>query len=443
MGKEKDNGFDKEKKDNKRAEKKEKNNTEKKKESKISKKTIIIVVLSILVVALACIIGWLVWNNSQADKTTGSEWSDKYYEFLKNQNKNNKLNWLFEDKTEISFVESKEIEDPIMLVKSDKKCDLDKNGCESIQVLGIVDGEVQWFSGYTASNVDSKLYYDIEKKEYKYYIKNGFENNDMYYSLDTIVTDHEKYDAYKEAEKRGITDYSSEEYSNLITEIVEKMEKDPTREVININKENEKVVQETVDGKTIEYNTIDSKLVDTGVESEYFDYDKDMKPIEIRKKVIEGKNEYKELDKQVSKAIEKVVKKQVDLIEKTKQDIEKAKADKAAAEEAKRAEEEKKKAEEAAKAGLKVGNYTLKYGKYVGEAAAEGITLVLSPNGQCTYNGASCTYTIGTYDFAQDESTRGSYHTCLIVNADYTYHLMPYSNTSIGDGDINSFNFSG
>lgn len=326
---------------------------EKNKETKLSKKNIIIIVLVVLVVILLGVVGWFVYNNSQVDKTTGSEWSDKYYEFLKNQNKNNKLNWLFEDKTEISFVESKEIEDPIMLVKSDKKCDLDKNGCESIQVLGIVDGEVQWFSGYTASNVDSKLYYDIEKKEYKYYIKNGFENNDMYYSLDTIVTDHEKYDAYKEAEKRGITDYSSEEYSNLITEIVDKMEKDPTREVININKENEKVVQETVDGKTIEYNTIDSKLVDTGVESEFFDYDKDMKPIEIRKKVIEGKNEYKELDKQVSKAIEKVVKKQVDLIEQTEQDIERAKADKQAAEEAKRAEEEKEKSRRSSKCRIK------------------------------------------------------------------------------------------
>ena len=84
-----------------------------------------------------------------------------------------------------------------------------------------------------------------------------------------------------------------------------------------------------------------------------------------------------------------------------------------------------------------------KYGKYIGAAADEGHVLVLNPNGACTYNGASCTYSIGTHDFAQDESTRGSYETCLIIKADYTHYLMPYTNTSIGDGDIGEFNYAG
>ena len=48
------------------------------------KKNIIIVVLIVLVVILVCIVGWFIYKNSLEDKTTGSNWSDKYYEFLKN-----------------------------------------------------------------------------------------------------------------------------------------------------------------------------------------------------------------------------------------------------------------------------------------------------------------------------------------------------------------------
>lgn len=436
------------------AEKKEEKDTKKKitkkeKKEKVEKKKskklliIVIVILSILVLCLLGVVGYFVYRNSLENKTTGSNWSDKYYEFLKSQNNGNKLNWMFTKKSKISFVESKEIEDPLMLVKNETKCSGLKGECESINILGIVDGEVKYFIGTIAKKEEAKLYYDIEKKEYKYYLKSTYDNNENYVSLDTIVTDYEKYDAYNEAVKRNITDFDSEEYYNLLSEMDKKKNEDSTREVISITEENRKVTQETVDGKKIEYNTIDGQLVDTDVTPKYFEFEKDMKPIKIREEIIVGKDNYKELDDQVTKAIEKVVKKQVDLIEQTKKDIEKAKEEKQAAEELKKAEEEKKKAEEAAKMGLKVGSYTLKYGKYIGAYADEGNVLVLNPNGQCTYNGASCTYSVGTHDFAQDESTRGSYHTCLIVNADYMHYLMPYNNSSIGDGDIGEFNYVG
>ena len=68
---------------------------EKNKETKLSKKNIIIIVLAVLVVILLGIVGWFIFSNSQADKTTGSDWSDKYYEFLRNQNKNSDLIGVF------------------------------------------------------------------------------------------------------------------------------------------------------------------------------------------------------------------------------------------------------------------------------------------------------------------------------------------------------------
>ena len=167
-----------------------------KKENKISKKNIIIIVLAVLVVILVCVVGWFVYRNSLENKTTGSKWSDKYYEFLKSQNNGNKLNWMFTNKSEISFVNSKEIEDPLMLVKNETKCSGNNDNCESVNILGIVDGEVRYFVGTSAKKESVKLYYDIEKKEYKYYLKSTYDNNENYVSLDTIVTDYEKYDLY-------------------------------------------------------------------------------------------------------------------------------------------------------------------------------------------------------------------------------------------------------
>lgn len=93
--------------------------------------------------------------------------------------------------------------------------------------------------------------------------------------------------------------------------------------------------------------------------------------------------------------------------------------------------------------GIKVGNTTIKHGTYNGEDAASGIKLVLSKDGKCTYDGKSGTYSVGTHDFAQDESTRGSIKDCLIIKTDYTYHYYPINSTTLGDGGINNFIYSG
>ena len=93
--------------------------------------------------------------------------------------------------------------------------------------------------------------------------------------------------------------------------------------------------------------------------------------------------------------------------------------------------------------GIKIDNKTMKYGTYNGAAAAEGITLKLNSDGTCTYDGKSCTYKLGTHDFAQDSSTKGSYKNCIIVDNGYKYYFYPLSDTNFTDGGINDFIYSG
>ena len=383
MGKEKNNKIEKEKKDNKKIEKKVKNNTEKKKESKISKKTIIIVVLSVLVVILACIVGWFVYRNNLENKTTGSDWSDKYYNFLRDQNKKKDINSTLTEESELSFVKDEQEKYPYMLVKKE----YEENGKkrESISMFAIDEGKVKYINGYNANKVDVKLYYNVDRKEYNYYLHTINDTFEDYYSLYSIKYDYDNYNVYKTLEEKGIKDVDSEEAMKIKEEFRNKRSNDENIDEYFIYDEDKKVEQKTLDGKTIEYNKMDEKLVDTKVEPKYFDYKKNMSPINLRKEVVKGHDDYKDVNELLDKAIKKMVKEQLDMIEKTKQDIENAKAEI-------KADEERKSAEAEAAlyaAGLKVGENTLKFGKYTTSVQGGGPnggdlygTIILNPNGK-------------------------------------------------------------
>ena len=353
-------------------------------ENKNSKKNIIIIVLSIAVVLLLCIVGWFIYRNSLEDKTTGSDWSDKYYEFLKEQSRAKKVNDSLKEKSDISFAKTKSMEDPMMIVINDTK--FDGKDAKSISVFGIVDDKVKYLTGQTGQVEEVKLYYDVEKKEYKYYIHAKHNEFDGFKSLDTVKYDYDNYNLQKEMEKNGITDYQSEEYSKLTLDLMNRQQADTAREDYNYYTEaDKKVTETTLDGKELEYNKINEKLIDTDVKPDSFEYKKGMDVIKLRDNVIDGKESYKDLDELATKSIEKVVKQQIDLVEKIKQDIENAKAEIKADEEKKA-----KEAEEALYAkGLTVGSYNLRFGTYttsIPHGAIDGTdlygTITLKPNGK-------------------------------------------------------------
>ena len=364
-----------------------KKKNKKEKDNKKSKKKliIIIVILSIIVLSLLGVIGFLVYRNSLENKTTGSDWSDIYYKFLKEQNKSKEANYPFNGKAEVSFVKIKNSDDPMMLVKSDRDCSDGKTKCEEYNIFGIEDDSVKFIQGDSAEKAEVKLFYNIEKKDYKYYLhlenENGF---NYYFSLDTMKYDFDNYNIEKEAKKRGITDFDSQEFKDLYDEISKKKDSDTSRDVINLPVTEQKVEQKTLDGKVLEYNKIDELIVDTNVEPEYINYKKDMDVIKLRQEVVDEVDECKNIDDLLNKSIKKIVKEQIDLIEKVKQDIENAKNEIKA--------DEEKKAKEAEAAlyakGLTVGSHNLKFGNYTtsNQIGPDGGqlygTITLKPNGK-------------------------------------------------------------
>ncbi len=362
----------------------EKVTEEKNDNTKKSKKglIIIIVVLSFIILVLLGVVGYFVYRNSLENKTTGSSWSDIYYKYLKEQAKSDKTDMFLKKKSDITFVKTKGEKLPMMVVRNDDKCD--GAPCKAIYVYGIVDDKVEYFSGNLSQNAEVKLYYNIERKEYNYYLHTKNDYYDQYTSLDTMKYDYENYNSAKVIEEKGIK-YDSEEASKIRTEYYDKQMADTNRDSISLFKDDQKVVQKKLDGGSIEYNTIDEKLVDTEVTPEYFDYKQGMDVIKLRDGVVEEKKEVKDVNELLNKAIEKIVKEQIELIEKTKQDIEQAKAEIKADEERKAREAEEA---EIAK-GLTVGNNNLKYGTYTTSVPHGGIdgsdlygTLTLKPHGK-------------------------------------------------------------
>ena len=424
------------------------------KEEKKSKKGVIIaiVILSIVVVIFGIIIALLLYRSSLEDKTTGSEWSDTYYKFIKERSKSKDDHGYLSTKSKISFAQSKGTKYPLMIVKYDNMCG--ENKCSTIDIYGIVDNKVEYFIGNSAKTAEVKLYYDIDKNEYKYYLHIGDEGVERYESLDTIKYDHDNYNVLKIMKEKGITDIESQEYKDLSSELYKKQAEDTNREYIEYYGSEIKVVQNKLDGSTIEYNKIDEKLVDTDVTPKTFDYNKGMDVIKIREEVIEEKKDYKDINELVNKAIEKVVKKQLEIIEKVKKDIEDAKAEIKADEEKKA-----KEAEEALYAkGLTVGSYNLKFGKYTTSIPNGGIdgsdlygTITLKPNGkfhittnfeQSSFESRNIdedgTYTIGTA--VNSFETQDAIH--FKTNSGYKFTFFVCNNTYF-NSQSSIYNYSG
>ena len=435
-----------------KATKKEKD--EIKKEKKSNKGVIIaIVVLSIVVVIFGIIIALLLYRSSLENKTTGSEWSDIYYKFIKERSKSKDDHGYLSTKSKISFAQSKGAKYPLMIVKYDNMCG-EENKCSTIDIYGIVDNKVEYFIGNSAKTAEVKLYYDIDKNEYKNYLHIADKGVERYVSLDTINYDHENYNVLKIMKEKGITDIESQEYKDLSSELYKKQAEDTNREYIEYYGSEIKVVQNKLDGSTIEYNKIDEKLVDTDVTPKTFDYDKGMNVIKIREGIVEEKKDYKDINELVNKAIEKVVKKQLEIIEKVKKDIEEAKAEIKADEEKKA-----KEAEEALYAkGLTVGSYNLKFGKYTTSIPNGGIdgsdlygTITLKPNGkfhittnfeQSSFESRNIdedgTYTIGTA--VNSFETQDAIH--FKTNSGYKYTFFVCNNTYF-NSQSSIYNYSG
>ena len=380
----------------------------------MNKKKLIIIISIILVIGIL-VIGYIFKDKlfGSKEKKLSTTWGETYYVYLKDIKDNNKYKeaGLPSDlkSVKVSFVSVGDIKDPVMTITYDK----DKK--EYTNIYYINNDKVDAIVYNEPTSIE--LLYNIEKDSYNYY-SNTVSDSDNYYKN---VTDQIKSKTNKDSSKVVMV----EEY------------------IINSN-DKEEVADSS--GNSISLTNFDKTFIKLDTPDNSFEFNKSIVEDELRKLVDKSTNLYEDIAKTIKANKENVERLKNELKEKEER-IKSIKEEKSK-EEVKETNNDTSTKEVTSSnntegSGIKLGSYTINYGKYVGEAASSGIILVLNKDGSCTYDGNPCTYSIGTHDFAQDESTRGSIKTCIIINAEYTIYLYPYSSTAIGDGDINTFNYQG
>ena len=380
----------------------------------MNKKKLIIIISIILVIGIL-VIGYIFKDKlfGSKEKKLSTTWGETYYVYLKDIKDNNKYKeaGLPSDlkSVKVSFVSVGDIKDPVMTITYDK----DKK--EYTNIYYINNDKVDAIVYNEPTSIE--LLYNIEKDSYNYY--------------SNTVSDSDNY------------------YKNLSDQIKSKTNKDSSKVVMveeYIINSNDKEEVADSSGNSISLTNFDKTFIKLDTPDNSFEFNKSIVEDELRKLVDKSTNLYEDIAKTIKANKENVERLKNELKEKEER-IKSIKEEKSK-EEVKETNNDTSNKEVTSSdntevSGIKLGSYTINYGTYVGEAASSGITLVLNKDGSCTYDGNPCTYSVGTHDFAQDESTRGSIKTCLIINADYTTYLYPYSSTAIGDGDINTFNYQG
>ena len=375
----------------------------------------LIIIISIILVCGILVIGYIFKDKlfGSKEKKLSNAWGETYYVYLKDIKDNNKYKeaGLPSDlkSAKVNFVSAGDIKDPVMTITYDK----DKK--EYTNIYYINNDKVDAIVYNEPTSIE--LLYNIDSDTYNYY--------------SNTVSDSDNY------------------YKNLSDQIKSKTNKDSSKAVIveeYIINSNDKEEVTDSSGNSISLTKFESTFIKVDTPDNSFEFNKSIVEDELRKLVDKSTNLYEDIAKTIKANKENVERLKNELKEKEER-IKSIKEEKSK-EEVKETNNDTSTKEVTSSdnteiSGIKLGSYTINYGTYVGEAASSGITLVLNKDGSCTYDGNPCTYSVGTHDFAQDESTRGSIKTCLIINADYTTYLYPYSSTAIGDGDINTFNYQG
>lgn len=399
----------KEEKDENVKEKKSKKKKDSSSENTKNKKLIKIVVAVVAVIIIIGVGAFFGYRSYLNNKSVGSDWGDTYYNFILESKSEDNKNSKIHNKSKIEFIEVPDIDDPVMIVNYEKEEE------EYSDIYFINNGEVKNIIALESSEVE--MLYNLSEKEYNWYIHTSTEEEEKYTILSSTI--------HKEVGKKETTEEKTTEY---------------------IYKAGEEISVETVDGSKITMSKFDSEFVEVDVDVDTIDYNKDLSDKELKESLTTGVEKYKTNEEIATEKVKSEVSKKEQEVTTKKEEMKKAEEEvqKKKEEEARKAEEERKRAEEEAKKGLKVGSYTLKYGTYAGEpdGPTAGETFVLKQNGQCEYNGASCTYTVGSHDFSQDITPH--YHDCLVINTGrYTRHLYPYNASRIGDGDLESYDYKG
>ena len=396
------------KKESKKKEKK----TKKDKKNNKTKKIIIISLVAVLLIGLGIVGGLLIKKQMDFKKPIKTDWGDTYYNYIKDnfdKQIENTSEDLKVDSFKVNFYEVKEVEEPIMIMTY--------NNDEYNKIFYIEDNEVKYFA--PLEKTDIKLLYDIENKEYGYYVHRESKNEE-----DKIT------DSYQNIGK---------EINNLKTKTQDpnttySVERDAKTSVTDVN------------GNEISIPVFEEKYVEYDLDEKGKELDKNFDEKDLKEMVEHKVDVYKEL-KKVADKMYKQTEKAIKAVEEKHKQQEEAKQ-----EVAKKAEEEAaKKAAEEAKKGVKVGSYTLKYGRYVWDLAELGSpgqkeTYIIKNDGTFTHTDMDGKTETGTYRVgrAQDGQSIESLveRDAIIFKGQYEMSYFPTSD-GFRDTDLQHFVYMG
>ncbi|MBR3122105.1 hypothetical protein IKF28_01530 [Candidatus Saccharibacteria bacterium] len=398
--------------------KQDKNSTAK---SNKSHKKLCVIIASI-VGGLAAL-GLLVWgiiSMVTANQPLEQDWAQTYYVYLEENPLDPQLKTADDevianaDQYEVEFYDLENLDDPLMAVNYVTD---DKN---YVTYYWMEEDEVKRAVVNDPSEI--VLLYDIKEKKSDYYIH--YEKNDINYykSLDKELSTITVADDSKHVKENAEYKFSEDDVDSV-------KDKDGNEHTLTKFEQTFVEIEDESVPITLPVNYDNNELKNT-IRDEAYEY-----------KVLE----------EVAKEHAEMVRKVIEDIEKRQEEIKNIEKENAEIEAKKKAEEEAKRAAEEAKKGIKLEGYTISYGTYLLDEAYVGptngeYTLVLKPNGICTYGGKSCTWKLGKRDYAQSEESRGkAIHQSIIVDTTgggYGISLFAYGNNELGDGDIEHYVYS-
>ena len=342
-------------------------------EKKSKKKTVAIVIILIIMLIAGAVGGYYFYQNYEQNKTVGSAWGDKYHVYLKNaiadtQADRNATYGMPNgmENTKIQFIENTENKPPKMAMTYTLE------GKEFVNIYYINDDDTIGYMAYKQPST-LQLLYNIELKQYIWYIHVVDGNNHSYKAVDMKTQEPETSEdaqntsANETAETTVVTENTTventtaNETNTTASDTASKMETDAeytfTEEEMKTDDTTEVAEGEIPTISKFDETFVVPEIEDNGTSIDLNSKVEDKALKEAVKSAVEG---YKPEEKIVTDEVKTKTEEAVSKLEAKKAEIKKAEEDKKKKEEEEAA---RKAAEEEAK-GLKVGNFHLKYGKY-------------------------------------------------------------------------------
>lgn len=360
---------------------------------------IMIGIVAVISITIVSIVVYYLCNTSKS-KSVGTNWGEKYYEFLQKMSngKNQK----------IIFAETSFYKDPLLIIYEN----VDDNDMVKFTIgfYALENGKVKNLSNNSyGSSEEIKFMYDIQKKQYNYFVCYSSEDSREFISFDSIIIDTKVNNI--------VVDMVTKE--GLSTEERNAREKEELAKYDNYS--NYRLSGENVASRESSY------VIATGMKINSFDYKKDSDY--LFNKVKDLVKSYKK-NANLGKSYNKQIKKQLE-----------------------NNEESNITPQEASKE-LKVGDYTLKYGKYkVCFNGASCSEFTLNQDGTAMLDGKQKYFRIDKHNFAQGveeyQSGENIYPAIIISDTKDGTEMNTYTPYATGseclmtDGDLGCVNYIG